>query len=199
MSDVVFSRESKKVFHEFYCPYAKRIANNHRVRVPEEIALKEGVQECKFCRSVRGMVYKYRELSDYEISYDSIDKCVCVKTPVGFWKIFWRETTQCWHLFHMNSKGRDCFNPELSSKVLMRGAFHRQDGYLPTGSLNKAMKYIRSHDECYKQAEEHGIKSMPQHTPKQRLHYRQQKNRKRKESIKNVFKIFDQLEKEKKR
>ena len=197
MSDVVYSRNSKKIFHELYCPYAKRIEKKYRVQISDEQAVKEGLQECKFCRGIKGFIYKYRDISDYELSYDKIDDAMCVRTPVGFWKIFWRDTTECWHLFHMNGKGWHHFNPELPTKKLMRGAFHRQERFLPTGSLNKVMQYIRSHDECYRQAEEHGLKSMPQNTPKQKLHYRQQKNRKRKEGIRNVLKIFQELEKEK--
>lgn len=196
MSDVIFSRRNKKIFHEPFCPYAKRITQKYRVQVPDNIAVKEGLCECKFCRSVKGMVYKYRNFSGYEVSYDKKDDALCVRTPVGFWKAIWRENIQRWHLFHMNGKGWHHFNSELPTKILMRGAFHRQDYFPPTGSLNKVMKYIRSHDECLRQADEHGVNSMPQSTPKQRLHYRQQKKRKRKEGIRNVYKILEELEKE---
>lgn len=196
MSDVIFSRRNKKIFHEMFCPYVKRIEQKYRVQVPEKIARKEGLCECKFCRSVKGMVYKYRDISEYEVTYDTVDDAVCVRTPIGFWKIIWRENIQCWQLFHMNGKGWHHFNPDLPTKTLMRGAFHRQDSFVPSGSLNSAMKYIKSHDDCLQQATERGVKNMPRSTPKQRLHYRQQRNRKRKEDIRNVYKIFKELEKE---
>lgn len=199
MSDVMISTRERGVFHEIYCPYAKRISKKYRRQVPEKIALEKGYCECKFCRSVRGIVYKYRDISDYEISYDKVDNAMCVRTPIGFWKLIWYENVQLWHLFHMNGKGWKHFNPELPTKTLMRGSFHRQDSFIPSSSANSAMKYIQSHDQSLQIANERGLKSLPQSTPKQRLHYRQQKNRKRKEDLRNLYKIFDQLEKEKKK
>ena len=198
MNLVVISKREKGAFHEEYCPYVKRIQKRFRRRVPEDEAVKRGYCECKFCRSVRGIVYKYRTSTDLDVSYDKIDDAMCVRTPVGFWKLIWRENYQVWHLFHMNKKGWKHFDSNLQSEKLMRGSFHRQEDFIPTASAEKAVKYILSHDNSYQIAEEQGVEKMPQRTPKQKLHYRQQKNRKKKESIRNVFKIFDELERKNK-
>ncbi len=197
MNNVIISTNERGVFHEKYCPYAERIQPKYRRKIPEDEAVEKGYCECKFCRSVRGIVYKYRKTTDYDVYYDVEDNALCVKTKVGFWKLIWREQYQDWVLFHMNHRGYKAFNPELPAKVLMRGSFHRQEDFKATWSVGKALQYIASHDHFYRLGEEN-LKTMPQNTPKQRLRYRQQRNRKKKESIHNVMRILNQLEKEKK-
>ena len=197
MNKVIISTNERGVFHEEYCPYAERIQPKYRKRIPEDKAIEKGYCECKFCRSVRGIVYKYRKTTDYDVYYDDIDNALCVKTEVGFWKLIWREQYQDLVLFHMNHRGYKAFNPELPAKVLMRGSFHRQEDFKASWSVSKALKYIDSHDHYFKLGEDN-LKTMPQNTSKQRLRYRQQRNRKKKESIYNIMRIFNQLEKEKK-
>ena len=77
--------------------------------------------------------------------------------------------------------------------MLMRGSFHRQIDFKPTSHVNKILSYIKSHDRNYKIAEE-DIRKMSKRTSAQRRRYRQQKNRKKREDIKNVYRIFNQLE-----
>lgn len=194
VSNVVISKKGKKSYHDEWCPYVKQTKKENRKRIPEELAIQRGYCECKFCRSVRGIVYKYRLTTDIDISYDKVDDAACVRTPVGFWKLMWRDDRYEWDLFHMNKRGYKSFNNTLPSKTLMRGSFHRQGHFFPTSSFSKAIKYILSHDKNYEFAEKHGINKMPKSNQQQRLHYRQQKNRKRKESIHNVYKIFNELE-----
>lgn len=196
MSDVIISTKEGTVFHELFCPYVQRIQSRHRKQVTEEKAIKKGYCECKFCRSVRGIAYKYRQLCEENISYDATDNAICIKTDVGFWKLIWRENTQDWHLFHMNHRGWKCFDKTLPDEKLMRGSFHRQEDFAPTTNVSKALKYIRSHDKNYKIAEE-DIRKLNKGNSKQKKHYQQQKNRKKRESIRNVYRIFHNLEKEK--
>jgi len=192
MSDVIVSTEGG-VFHEEFCPYILRIQRKNKRQMPEEKALHKGYCECKFCRSIRGLVYKYRHESDLNVSYDPIDQAFCIRTKVGFWKLIWRENKQVWHLFHMNHRGWKCFDEKLPSKELMRGSFHRQEDFRECGKISKAIKYILSHDKNYQLAEE-DIRKISRNTPAERKHYRQQKNRKKRESVKNVYRIFDELE-----
>jgi hypothetical protein len=196
LSKVIISTK-EKVFHEEFCPYVTRIQSQHRRRINEEKAIEKGYCECKFCRSVKGLVYKYRQLSNFDICYDAVDDALCVRTDVGFWKLIWREQYGNWVLFHMNHRGYKMFNPELPSKILMRGSFHRQEDFKATTSVAKALQYIESHDKAYRLGEE-DYKRMPKNTQKQRLRYRQQRNRKQRESIHNVLTIINNLEKEKK-
>lgn len=195
MSDVVISKEGE-AYHELFCPYLGKIKKWHRKQISEDEARKRGYRECKFCRSVQGIVYKYKKIGKYDVSYDKVDNALCVKTEVGFWKLKWREASQDWQLFHMNHRGWKHFDQTYPAKKLMRGSFHRQDDFRPTTSVGKALSYIENHDLNYKQAEEN-IKLMPKNTPEQRRHYRNQKKRKTNESIRNVYKLFEELEKEK--
>ena len=79
----------------------------------------------------------------------------------------------------------------------MRGSFHRQDDFPPTTSISKAISYIDSHDKNYKIAEEN-VQKMSKTNSKQRKWYRIQKERKKREKIKNVFSIFKEIERAKK-
>lgn len=196
MSKVIISANEKGVFHEEFCPYVKRIQTKYRRRINEEKAIEKGYCECKFCRSVKGLVYKYRQLSNFDICYDSVDDALCVRTDVGFWKLIWREQYGNWVLFHMNHRGYKSYNSELPSNVLMRGSFHRQEDFKATTSVSQALQYIESHDKAFRLGEEN-VSLMPKNTQKQRLRYRQQRNRKHRESVHNVLTIINNLEKEK--
>ena len=192
MSDVVISTKERSVFHEIYCPYTKRIKKANRKQISEELSVQKGYCECKFCRSVRGMVYKYRGTIGMDILYDAIDNAFCARTQVGFWKLIWRDNVEEWHVFHMNHKGYKCFDADLSSKMLMRGKFHRQDDFRSTTSISKALKYIRDHDRNYQLAEI-DIRKMPKRTHEQKKRYKQQKKRKKKEAIKSLYRAFNKI------
>lgn len=197
MSDVIISKREIGSYHEMFCPYSNAIYKSNRIYISEEDAIKRGYRECKFCHSVRGIVYKYKALNNLEISYDKIDDALCVRTQIGFWKLCWRDQQQAWYLFHMNHKGWKSFNDKYPSKFLMRGSFHRQDDFPPTTSISKAISYIDSHDKNYKIAEEN-VQKMSKTNSKQRKWYRIQKERKKREKIKNVFSIFKEIERAKK-
>lgn len=94
----------------------------------------------------------------------------------------------------MNHGGWKGFDDSLPSKKLMRGSFHRQDDYKASPSISRILHYIEGHDKNYELSEEN-IKQMPRHTKKQRNHYRHHKNRKKKESIKRVYKLLDTIKK----
>jgi len=195
VNEVIISTNERSVFHEQFCPYVNRIAKKYRKQIREDYAIMDGYCECKFCRSVRGIVYKYRKYG-YNVFYDAVDDAFCMKTNVGFWKLIWRENIEKWHLFHMNHKGWKSFNPDLPAKTLMRGSFHRQEDFRPTTKVSSAIKYILAHDKNYQLAEE-DIRKVPKKTQYQKKRYNQQKKRKKKESIKNVYRIFNTLERNK--
>ena len=197
MSEVIISAKGNRIFHDQYCPYTRKIKKENQIRLPEWKARDTGYCGCKFCRSIKGLVYKFHKTGRKDISYDRIDNALCIRTDVGFWKIFWRENTQDWHLFHMNHGGRGHFDSTYPDKKLMRGAFHKQRDFLPSTHLQKVFQYIEEHDKSYRLAEE-DVKKMPRNTPKQRNHYKYHKKRKRKESIQKVYKILDELNKKEK-
>lgn len=191
MSDVLVSRNGKKVFHENFCPYILRTERKSRKTIDEEEAEEKGYRECAFCRSVKGIVYKYR-MSGFDAFYDSVDNAVCIRTDVGFWKAIWEEEEQQWKLFHMNHGD---FNPEKDPKRMMRSHFHRQRDVMPSTSLAKLVAYIQRHDDSILRYED-DFHKMPKTSPKQRKYYKHAKNRAKKKSIRNVYKILDQIKME---
>jgi hypothetical protein len=193
--DVVISKYTRGAYHETWCPYARKIQRTHRAYLSEEKAIRRGYTECKYCHSPRGFVTKYQKDPSIksDISYDPVDDAFCVRTNVGFWKLIWRNNVQNWQLFHMNHTGWDCFNPELPNKKLMRGSFHRQIDFSSTTSLRKAISYIEEHDKVYALAK-NGIKNLPENNSKNRYNKKRVKNAQKRKSVRNVYKIFEELE-----
>lgn len=193
--DVVISKYTKGAYHEVWCPYVKKMQRSHRMYLSEEKAVKRGYCECKYCHSPRGYVTKYKKdhTIHSDISYDPVDDAFCVRTKVGFWKLIWRDNIQRWQLFHMNHSGWDCFNPKLSNEKLMRGSFHRQLDFAPTTSLKKAISYIEEHDKVYALSKD-GVKNLPENNSKNRHNKKRVKNAQKRKSIRNVYKIFEELE-----
>ena len=192
MSNVIISRKKGEVYHEPFCPYVNYIGKKEKRSISEEKAINLGYRECKFCHSVRGISYNYRKNTDYCVSYDPVDDALCVRTDAGFWKLIWRDNIQRWHLFHMNHHGWHSFDPKLPSRILARGSFHRQSDFSPTTSVDCALHYIYAHDKNYGIAEQ-DIRKMPKNTKKQRSFYNIQKNRKKREGVREVYRIFDEL------
>lgn len=193
MNMVWVSKHGRKVFHESFCPYLKKGENKYNFPLSEKQAVDQHYRECKFCRSVKGLAYKYRDmLPDVESSYDPIDNAVCFKTKVGFWKSVWMENSQEWLLFHLNQRH---FNPKAPSKVLMRKSFHRQVDVPATTSLAKVTAYIKRHDG---DKENYGddYHDLPRNSKKQKKFYKQAKKRAQKKSVRNVIKLLDQLKTE---
>lgn len=184
---MIYSKESN-VMHEEWCPYVKRI---HRKRSISDSHGKElGLCECKFCRSVKGIAYKYhiQPVIGMECFYDKIDDAVCFKTDAGFWKLVWMRD-ETWHLFHLN---HSCFWKERPPEHMMRRSFHRQVDVLPTPSIGKIVNYIREHDKCLMQSSG-DYRKMPRATKRQEHYYKKAKKKARKKSIQNVYKILDEL------
>lgn len=191
MGDVLVSRTGKKVYHENFCPYILRTKKKNRKTLNEEEAKNLGYHECSFCRSAVGLAYKYRN-SGLVTSYDSVDNAVCVRTDVGFWKAIWMDDGQKWKLFHLNHGD---FDLKKKPKELMRCHFHRQRDVPLTDSLGSIIAYIRRHDESVK-TYEGDYRKMPTATPMQRKYKKRAKNREKKKSIRNVYKILDQIKME---
>ena len=188
---VIVSRFGKNTFHENFCPYARKIKNENRLILSEFEAERKGYHECSFCRSARGMAYKYR-FGEFETAYDPSDEAMCIRSEVGFWKIIWSKNVEGWKLFHLNHCD---FDPKASSKELMRRGFHHQWDVTPTSSIPKIMKYIRNHDSDYARYGDDYHK-MPTQTAKQKKFRKHAKNRAKKKSIRNVYKILNEIKME---
>lgn len=189
---MVYVGKHSKSFHEGWCPYKERI--RYPIVMDENEAKKKGYCECKFCRSTKGLVHRYRKqpIVGLESFYDPIDDALCFKTKAGFWKLIWYENELAWHLFHLN---HGCFWENRPVKHMMRRMFHRQTDMQPTSSVAKIAVYIQKHDENYKRTDGDYHK-MPRTSKKQKKYYQQAKKRARNKSVRNVYKILDELKKE---
>lgn len=187
MKMVLVARNGRKIYHDTFCPYVAD-KNNFTV-LGEPVAVERGYRPCKFCFSIRGIVFKCRHVHQLESIYDPVDDAVCIRTDVGFWKVIWRENSGRWHLFHLNS-GK--FDPKAPSKNLMRRSFHRQYDLRETPSINKVVNYIREHDKSIVDTEGDYHK-LPKTTKKQKRYYEQAKKRAKRKSVRNVYKILDEL------
>ena len=189
---MVYVGKYSKTFHERWCPYKNRIRN--AIEIEENEAKSKGYCECKFCRSTKGLAYRYRKqpMIGLESYYDPIDDALCFKTKAGFWKLIWYENELAWHLFHLN---HGCFWESRPAEHMMRRTFHRQIDMQPTSSIAKIASYIQKHDENYTKTDGDYHK-MPKTSKKQKKYYKQAKKRAKKKSIRNVFKILDELKKE---
>ena len=195
--DVILSTRKKGAYHDDFCPYLKLIPTKYQKTVDEREAKHQGYHECRFCSSVRGIVYKYRkngydEHTELQFSYDPVDQAVCVRTKIGFWKIIWRDVAQDWYLYHMNGHGYKGYDPERSDRDLMRGSFHRQKDFRPTDSLVKTLNYIIEHDHSREVSDE-DYRKLPSATPKQRFYKGVAKARKRKAETYRVYQLIDEL------
>lgn len=187
MSMVCIS-EDGSTYHEGWCPYVKRMKQKHLVL--ESTAKERKLCECKFCRSAKGLVYRYRRLlpEEMECYYDKNDDAVCFKTDAGFWKLCWMED-EAWHLFHLN---QNYFMNDKHAEQLMRKSFHRQMDVPPSTSIAKIVNYIREHDKNLVHTEG-DYRKMPRTTKKQQKYYNRAKKRAKKKSVQNVYKILDEL------
>lgn len=186
--EVVVARTGKKVFHEKFCPYVHRINPKNRLFLDESQAVSQHYRECAFCRSSKGLAFKYRKLG-MDAFYDAIDNAVCFRTEVGFWKAVWFDTSQAWRLFHLNAGE---FSATASAKVLMRRSFHRQGDVPSTTSLGKIVHYIRRHDgDLILYSDDYH--NLPKTTKQQKKFYNRAKKRAKKKSIRNVYKILDKI------
>ena len=186
---MVYVTKGGKTYHEGWCPYVRRMKK--KSVVDEQRAKERGLCECRFCRSTRGLAYRYQKLvlSDMECCYDKIDDAICFKTSKGFWKLIWKEEDNTWRLFHLN---HGCFWKDRPAKDMMRRSFHRQTDVPPMTSISKIVNYIREHDRNL-EISDGDYRKMPRSTKKQEKYYKKAKKKARRKEIQNVYKILDQI------
>lgn len=190
MNMVYVTRTGKKVYHDDFCPYIAKKEN--LIVLGESVAEERGYRPCKFCFSSKGIVFKCRHIIGVQSIYDPVDDAVCFRTKVGFWKVIWRDNIGKWHLFHLNS-GK--FDPNAKSKNLMRRSFHRQYDLRETESIDKVLRYILEHDKSMFNSEG-DYRKLPKNTKKQKRYYNQAKKRAKRKSVRNVYKLLDQIKME---
>lgn len=199
----VSKRSRLKVFHEPYCPYAKRMIGKYKRNLTEEQARSRGYSECSWCGGIHGTYLRMKafpqafpkDLSELGLSYDFENQAICFRTNIGFWKIRWDKKQAGYKLYHLN---KESFRKDKTDRELMKGWFHRQVDMSTTKKLGYILKYIVDHDKA-KAIMEDDWRKLPKSTKQQRRYYRQAKKRERKKSIQRVDEIFRQLENERSR
>lgn len=197
---MVISKNSKlKIYHEEDCPYAKRMSKKYQRTITMEKAHSKGYQPCSYCGGIHGlfiqlgkhptMYGKARE--GITESYDRIDRAICFRTPIGFWKVVKKKSDNTYRLYHLN---RGCFSPNATDRQLMRRTFHRQADVKGTTKFGKIIYYIHEHDKA-KQVMKDDWRKLPKNTNKQKYYYKQAKKREERKQRKRVDELFKKLEK----
>lgn len=197
MSIVCYSRETRKgVYHEEWCPYIGRILPRNRRKDSLKRAELEGRKPCKFCQSMQGEAWHWRK-KGLDCIYHQRTNSICVKMKASFWKAIMTDDG-VWRLYHMNSHGYKHFDPERPAEELANGQFHRQWDVPEQKDLKNIISYIKKHDASKEQLDDlvRSGKSMqaPTQTKQQKKLLKQARNRLKKEQVKNVYRIFQQLE-----
>ena len=203
---MIISRNSKKkVYHQDYCPYAKRIDTKYRRSISEQKAKSKGYSACAWCGGLHGEyllttrepeMYGERQRKVVKISYDTKRKAMCFRTKIAFWKLVKSWNNDSYLLFHLNE---DSFNPNYSDKELSNGRFHRQTDVAAFTNLDKIhgiVTYIYEHDKA-KKIIENDWKKLPKKTKRQKKYYEQAKRKDRHQKLKRIDELFKEIERRK--
>lgn len=203
---MVISRSSKKkVYHQEYCPYAKRIDKKYRRYITEQKAKSKGYSECAWCGGLHGKyllanvepeMYGERQRKAVKLSYDTKQKALCFRTKIAFWKLVKSWNTDNYLLFHLNGES---FDPSYSNQKLMSGQFHRQTdvaGFSNLDKIHDLVSYIYEHDKA-KRIMEGDWRRLPKKTKQQKKYYEQAKRKDRHKKLKRVDELFKELERRK--
>lgn len=196
---VISKKSSQMIYHEEDCPYAKRMSKKHRQYISEKTAIEKGYRPCTYCGGLHRIYLNlkkdpnaYKKIREgVTESYDRIDKGLCFRTKVGFWKVL--NPKQCgeYRLWHLNHND---FDEKIPDKQLMRRSFHRQNDVKATANIVRIIQYIHDHDKA-KRIMNDDWKKLPNKTPKQKKYYRQAAKRERKKQNRRIDELFKKLEK----
>ena len=196
---VISTRGTKKnkyrVYHKLGCMYAKQIKGSNRLELDEHVAEKKHMKECKYCAGLRGdvrsrksTIAKWEEKYQIKFDYDKTTDTLYIATEIGFWKVFRKEYSEKYYLYHRNEYTKD-----MNLATAKRGEFHRQNDLKLTASLDKIVDYIVSHDRA-KVIIMDDYRKLPRTTKKQKYYYQAAARKKRKQDKRRVFDLFAALE-----
>lgn len=196
---VISANSNQMIYHEEDCPYAKRISRKHIRHISEQAAVSKGYHPCAWCGGLHGIYIRFRTdptlfgraREGLTVSYDRVDRGLCFRTDVGFWKILERGDPQTYRLWHLNHGD---FDAKARSKDLMRRSFHRQVDVKSTLNIESIIRYIHNHDKA-KKIMDRDWKKLPNRTPKQKKYYKQAAKREQRKQHKRIEELFKKLEK----
>ena len=194
-----YSRNSKKkVYHEDWCPYVPLKATfgklKNWVKSTKENAIKAGYSPCKWCCGMHGLYLELKENNRYDdirLCYERKHNRICFRTSNGFWNIRKGDNGLFW-LYHLN---HGLFDPMAKDSELMTRKHHRQKDVKETESIGYIMNYISKHDRM-KPIIDKDWRKLPKTTKKKRKYYNQAKKRAERKAVRNLDRLFKQIENE---
>ena len=199
--DVIVSMKEtggRKVYHRPGCIYVKRIKPQNRKSLPQETAADYHYHCCKYCGGLKGEIRTNGKIDEWKESYNiSIDyvnrtDTLYIRTGIGCWKIFYKESIGRFVLYHRNE-----YDKNMALEEAANGMYHRQTDVKPTNSLHQLINYITEHDKA-KLIIMDDYRKLPKTTARQRKYYRQAerkaKSRERKMARIRIENLFRQIE-----
>ena len=185
----------QRVYHKDGCPYVNKISKRFKKMVDIDKAEYKRYRPCKYCVGLRGwdrIFHKrpYRRDKEKGITcwYDDRTGYIFLKTKVGFWKVYWKESIQRFLLFHRNGE----LDPEKSNRDLMRSRFHRQGDVSPTPDFDSLVNYISSHDKN-KAIAEIDYRKLPRKTKQQKKIYKHYAKKAKRDYHKRMNALFNSI------
>lgn len=196
---VIISAASAKhiVYHRKSCYYAKRIRPENKRGIPlKRIMATEGACPCKYCCGLYKDVRAHKRQMDLwsknlqmEFTFVKNANRLYIRTDAGFWQIVPSREGITYYLYHSNNYSRN-----TETAAMMKWRFHRQGDVAETASLEDIVHYIHLHDEAKKTIADNYHK-LPRSTKKQKQYYLQARKRDRREKLRRLDALFDQVEK----
>ena len=197
---VVASRKIDKkhrIYHRYGCIYARRIKLSNRKEMSIEVAERKHYHACKYCAGLRGDVNVHKATFDDLSKKKNMNFTYCkerdilyIQTKIGFWKLFMKEESGEYLLYHRNT-----YTAGMHFKEAVYGAFHRQTDVKATESMEKIVNYIIAHDRA-KITIMDDYRKLPRHTKKQKKYYKAAERKDRRNAIRRLDSIFAALEQE---
>ena len=187
--------KNNKVYHRPGCLYAKRIKGFNRVDLDENIAIRRHFHECKYCAGLRGdvrtrksTIIKWEKRHQMKFDYDKYTDTLYIATKIGFWKIFQKEYSGKYYLYHRNQ-----YEEGMNFETAKHGEFHRQADVKSTSSLDRLVDYIAAHDKA-KEIIKEDYRKLPRATKKQKKYYEAAARKKNNQDKRRVYELFAVLE-----
>ena len=187
--NVILNTDSK-IFHRKGCIHITRMRKDIQQSIDYEEALSKRYLPCSCCSTPKKLTKDLKKKGFDTIWDRKYDAC-CIRTDVGFWRAVYSYKTYKWVLYHMNNSGTKCFDPNSSNEELLNGAFHLQKDFSPNGEFDNIIKYIGAHEHSVR-VKRGDYRNLP------KKYRRAEKNRKKRKGIREVRKLINQLEKERK-
>ncbi len=195
---VVASRKvdkKQRIYHRCGCIYARRIKSYNRKELSIEAAERKHYHSCKYCAGLRGDVNVHKtafaDLSkkkNMNFTYCKESDTLYIQTEIGFWKLFMREESGEYLLYHRNT-----YSAGMDFKEAVYGAFHRQSDVKATQSMEKIVDYIIAHDRA-KITIMDDYRKLPRSSKKQKKYYKAAERRDRRNAMRRLDSIFSTLE-----